>query len=754
MKTNDLATRPTASENKHSCFMVSTNPVAVKWFYKITKETETAIQNYVPKKLTEIPVKRVVQPLYTSLGESYLPSREEFEFVTGEGTATPKYVPRIALAIARNRSTPTRTVYYTQLDELGDAYKRMGRNPWVLNRILRIMERGFLKPNTPELKQDYLTEDFLYLYLQPNRWQSLAKTITSTESSYKNRTLLVRSMTEQDWLNNLFPRLKNRVFVRDIVLLTEDDALNTTTPAVPGTAVSIVPPRYPQKPKLWGKQVPVYKPHVEVVEEYLKDSDITSPKVHIYEDMNDSGRDLFYFFKSSMPKWRNPTETGFFMENFFEEERQEREQDRNMRRRYTPLTQLGEVIEEETTEDLEELDTSEENFSESEEEVEPLEAFEYLENPLTPMQLFRWGALEPGSDKEFIELCQTIEKDRQSVIEDGLDDGDDVLNQEDSPSLQDAGTDDVLEDDDLLDLSEDEEVSEGGEEEDSMQLDTASSTDVESSRISSKTRRYFASPRSKSDSSYHQTQGMCPPMMEYSLSYFLSRWPKSTTTSLDTWVTEVRRILAKCDGVLGQIEKEEFQLVAGLVDAIQQEINQNIQLSAVSVKDGRALDLTKAYTKNIMLRGKGSTAESITQQSSEFLATAKKRAFPDLVLDDTLRKALPVLDVKKVFTGGGTRKHSVVNHITEKRAGFNTIRWVMESALKNPRNTRLRAVSAFSKEIAQMSRPGKVSFAQQQRAKIYAEIWSLMGKPEQSEDKKGSQEDGKHGRMFNKKTVR
>ena len=46
----------------------------------------------------------------------------------------------------------------------------------------------------------------------------------------------------------------------------------------------------------------------------------------------------------------------------------------------------------------------------------------------------------------------------------------------------------------------------------------------------------------------------------------------------------------------------------------------------------------------------------------------------------------------------------------------------------------MRAVSALSKELLSMSKQGKPSYAQQQRSKVYSEIWALMGRPDQGVD--------------------
>lgn len=706
--------------------------VAKKSFASLLLKTESVIQSYVPVSSAgsseTVGTQDPIKTFYTALGESYMPTREEYDFVTKGGTSGgQKFVPRIALAIARNRATPKMDTYYKRIEELSRAYRLMKRNPWVLNRILRILDRGFLKPTTLNLKKEYQTQEGLCAYMMPNRWESLLAPLTEKKRGliWQQRTALIRGMIESDWLENTFPMFKNRVFVKEVVLLTEDDVQNNVGVSGQNTI------RY-VKPKLWGNPPPAIKPHVDIPEKPLSTSFIQNPKNQIYEILDGSAKDLFTFLKSTMPRWRIPTESGFLLENVLESSRQEKEAERNMKRRATPITQLKELLDEETSDDMVFPDSSA-DFSGSEEELRPLEMFEYLENPLAPVYAYKWGSVEPGSEKEFLELCRMVEKERQEIRDSLTEEFGEVPGQGDQTSLQKVNAEEVLSGDKEEGLSLE---TEGDGDNNEALLHTQRS--FESNRISLKTRRYLTSPRSRSDSSYHKNQLNSPEFMEYSLSYFLSRWPKSANTALDSWVAEVKKILEKCGGVLGLLEKKEFQLVHSLSEAIQTELVQNLREASLPAKDGRTLDINRSCSKNIMKDGCGATANRIREESSRLLSFSKKRAFPLLLSDAVIRRSLPVLDVKKVFTGGGTRKHSVVNHITERRSGFNAIRWLQESAFKNPRNTRMRAVSALSKELLSMSKQSKPSYAQQQRSKVYSEIWALMGRPDQGVDSEDS----------------
>lgn len=725
--------------------------VAERTFTNALEKTLGEITTYVPKpssdKTTqENTVKDPIRMFYTALGESYMPTREEYDFVTKGGTSGgQKFVPRIALAIARNRATPKMDNYYRRIDELLKTYQIMRKNPWVLNRVLRVLERGFLKPTTEKLKKEYKTQEGLCAYVLPNHWEVLLNPslVEKKKKIWEERTALIRGMVELDWAESTFPMFKDRVFVRDVILLTEDDVQFNATGSGAGSTIRFV------KPKLW-ENVPSIKPHVDVLENVLSDRDIGSPNVHIYENATDSLKDVFSVLKENMPRWRIPTESGFLLESVLEAHRKDKELERNMKRRATPITQLRELVEEESTEDLGVLNSSA-DFSGSEEGPRAIEMFECLENPLTPTQIYKWGTAEAGSEKEFLELCHFVEKERQEIKDSLLEaEGDQFGHPEASNVHRGSHDEDPMteEKEDLLVSGSEKDT----EEELSLLSPALQQLSMESSRISSKTRRYLASPRNKAESSYHRNQNSVPLPMEYNVSYFLNRWPKSMSPSLDIWVSEVKKILLKCDGMLGLLEKKEFQLVTSLVEAVQLELSENLHIVSLAAKDGRTLVLTKACSKNIMKGGKGATANKISELSSRSLAFSRRRAFSPYLTDSVFRKSLPILDVKKVFTGGGTRKHSVVNHITERRSGFNTIRWAFENAFKNPRNTRLRAVSTLSKEMLTMSRSGKPSYAQQQRAKVYAEIWALMGRPDQadkeddakkSELKKGATKDSK-----------
>jgi ribosomal protein S7 len=694
--------------------------VAEKTFLKSLERTLQEVSNYVPAPATSMDqesneVKDPIKMFYTALGESYMPTREEYDFVTKGGTSGgQKFVPRLALAIARNRATPKMDVYYKRIDELLRAYQIMRKNPWVLNRVLRVLERGFLKPTTTELKKEYHMQEGLCAYVFPNRWEMLLEPLLSEKSKkvWTERTALTRSLIESDWADNTFPMFENRVFVRDVVLLTEDDVQHNASGPAGQTTIRFV------KPKLW-KEVPAIKPHVDIMEKVASDRSIAYPHVHVYERLSDSTKSLFLFLKDNMPRWRIPTESGFLLENVLEGHRKEKELERNMKRRATPITQLKELVEDESSEEVGFPDSSADQ-SESDEEPRAMELFEALDNPLTPIQMYRWGVVEPGTEKDFLELCHLVEKERQEIRDNLTEEAGEQYGQQDPLS----GEHSLEEKDEDYPL----ETESNSEEEENVQVFAQPST--ESNRISSKTRRYLSSPRSKADSSYHRGYEHSPLPMEYSFSYFLNRWPKSMNSTLDVWVAEVKKILLKCDGILGLLEKKEFQLVSSLVESIQSELSENLRVAALSSKDGRTLDFTRAYSRNIMKQGKGATANRIAEHSSRALSISRKKAFPLFLTDHAFRRTLPILDIKKVFTGGGTRKHSAVNHITERRAGFNTIRWATENAFKNPRNTRLRAVSTLSKELLSMSKAGKPSYAQQQRSKVYAEIWALMGRPD------------------------
>lgn len=719
--------------------------LAKKNFFNSLLKTESLVKSYVPRPLSaSVETKTPQDPIkmfYTALGESYMPTREEYDFVTKGGTSGgQKFVPRIALAIARNRATPKMDVYYKRIEELSRTYRLMKRNPWVLNRILRVMDRGFLKPTTPLLKKEYSVQEGFCSYVLPRRWETLAESVTAKKRNtvWQQRTSLVRGMIESDWLENTFPMFKNRVFVKEVILLTEDDVQNNVGSSGQNTI------RY-TKPKLWGNPPPAVKPHVDILEKPLSSSFIRNPKNQVYENMDGTAKDVFMFLKNTMPRWRIPTESGFLLENLMESSRQEKETERNMKRRATPITQLKELVDEETSEAIGFQDSSADP-SDSEEGPRALEMFEYLENPLAPTQMYKWGCLEPASEKEFLEVCRAVEKEKQEIRDSLAEEFGEGMSQNEQTHTQKMGSNETLPEDQNSLLLETDRAVDG-----SIEPLLPTQRYVESNRISLKTRRYFTSPRSRSDSSYHKNQSNSPDFMGYSLSYFLSRWPKSTNTGLDGWVSEVKKILKKCGGVLGLLEKKEFQLVSSLAETLQAELVQNLKRVSLPSKDGRTLDINRAYSKNIMRSGCGATADKIAEQSSKLLSFSRKKAFPTLLSDSVIRRALPVLDIKKVFTGGGTRKHSVVNHITEKRSGFNTIRWLKESAFKNPRNTRMRAVSTLSKELLSMSKPGKPSYAQQQRSKVYSEIWALMGRPDQAG---GDSEDGLGKKIDLKKSLK
>jgi ribosomal protein S7 len=708
-------------------------------------KTEADIKSYIPKKKSQSileATKKNLDPIkmfYTALGESYMPTREEYDFVTKGGTSGgQKFVPRLALAIARNRATPKMDVYYRKIEELSKTYKIMKKNPWVLNRILRVFDRGFLKPTKPALKKEYQTQNGLCAYVFPNRWETFLSPLTTNKRKvlWTERTALVRGMIESEWLENTFPMFRNRVFVNEVILLTEDDVQynNTNNPSLQNTVRYI-------KPKLWGTPPPSIKPHVSEKEKTEHSVFVKTPRVHVYEHLESDVQDLFLFIKSTMPRWRIPTDSGFLLENVLETGRKDKESERNMKRRATPITQLKDLLDEETSEEIG-FPNSSADVSGSEEELRSLELFEYLENPITPIQIYRWGTVNPGSEKEFLDLCHSVEKERQEIQESLAEDLGEAFVQPDLNDVKELQSDENAFDDKNNtalneDVSEDTHVT--------PFTDTLSA--FESSRISLKTRKYFTSPRSKSDSSYHRSQVGCPLPMNYTFKYFLNRWPKSTNVSLDGWVSEVKRILFKCDGVLSLLEKKDFQLVSGLVETIQSELVQNLKNVDLPIKDGRTLNIGTAYTKSIMRSGNSATAESIATHSRNLVSMHKKKAFPLVLAESAIKKTLPVLDIKKVFTGGGTRKHSVVNHVTERRAGFNTIRWASENAFKNPRNTHRRAAAALSKEIISMFKSGKPSYAQQQRSKVYTEIWALMGRPDQletdDENKKTATKDSK-----------
>jgi ribosomal protein S7 len=688
----------------------------------VLESTAKELDSYVPKQSGVIAEsKNRIQYLYTALGESYLPTKEEFEFVIG--TSKQKYVPRIALAIARNRSTPDRSTYYTQLAELEEVYQKMSKNPWIWNRILRVIEKGYLKPSSVRVKKDHKMEDSLSLYILPECWERLSKSVSNDKKKQLNRSKLTRNLIEKDWAESLCAPLTQRIFVEDVVLLTEDDVVsNFSSLAVNSNGVVNV--RLPQKPKLWGKQLPVFRPHVEILEEYLSENDVKNPQVQFYQNIEDGHRNVFRFTKNHLERWRDTTDNGFILESFRELRRVERETERNIKRRHTPINQLGEILDEESSDDPDQLDTSVEHLSESEEDVGVLEAFSYLENSLNPTQMFRWGVVEPGSEKELLARLKDIEKSKQEARES-------VSSEQDDYSFAEEGFYNTNLEKETV---EEESSEENSDESETKSLSGRLAQSNESSRISLKTRRYNSTPRSRSSRSYHHERGSFPSWMEYSLPYLLSRWPRSTSPSVNLWTTEVKKMLDQHGSNLGNLEKKDFQLTVGLLELVREEILENMRVGEASIKDGCSLDLRKACVKNLVKDGKSNTANRILDQSSQLLTVSKKKAFSEAVIDQSIRSALPVLDLRKMFTSGGTKKHSVVNHVTEKRSGFNAIRWIAEGAFKNPKHNRRRASTALAKEFFHLSKTNKLPFAHQQRMKLYSEIWVLMGRTGVSEE--------------------